>query len=155
MIHCLSHAEKAGKSGFAIASDASVFLLVPSGEKKIHHYKSSGVLIGKFGDEGPLEGQLLAPIDMTMYKNKLYVLDLFGPQIKVFSSSGKLLNEFGNDLPKDQKPEMRRRIRWARWRELRTGTREVMACLALQPLARNGLRCCRLSAWKTACRSAM
>ncbi len=103
IIQGLSYAGEAGKTGFAVASDASVFLLVPSSEKKIHHFKSSGVLIGRFGEEGPGEGQLLMPVDMVIYKNKLYVLELFGPQIKVFSLSGKPLDEFGKSFPKDQK----------------------------------------------------
>lgn len=115
-LQTVSFADMSGKAGFAVASDASIFLLVPSGEKKIHHYKSGGALIGKFAAEGPLKDQLLAPIDITIYKNKLYVLDLFGPQIKVFSLSGKFLNRFGKDLPKDQKPEkpLMMRIRYSK-----------------------------------------
>ena len=92
-----------GKTGFAIGQDSSVYLLLPSAEKKIHHFKSSGVLIRKFAGEGASDGQLLAPIDMVMYKNKLYVLELFGPQIKVFSASGKMIDSFGKNFPKDQK----------------------------------------------------
>ncbi|MFH1513852.1 MAG: hypothetical protein ABIG42_00145 [bacterium] len=106
IIACLvdtAAASTPGKSGFAIGEDASVYLLLPSAEKKIHHFKSSGVLIRKFADEGPGEGQLLAPIDMMMYKKNLYVLDLFGPQIKVFSASGEMIDAFGKDFPKDQK----------------------------------------------------
>jgi len=126
IIQGVPYAGDTGRTGFAVASDASVFLLVPSSEKKIHHFKSSGVLIGKFGEEGAVEGQLLMPVDMAIYKNKLYILDLFGPQIKVFSLSGKPLDEFGRDFPKDQKlvKPLMMRIRYSK-----TGEKDILYVL--------------------------
>jgi len=99
------------KTAFAVTGDGEVFLMIPSSEKKIHHINQRGVIVNRFGEEGPGEGEILAPIDMLLWKEKLYILDLFGPQIKIFSKEGKPLGTIGKDFPKEQqmsKPFMMR-----------------------------------------------
>jgi hypothetical protein len=95
--------ERDAKTAFAVTSNGDVFLLIPSSEKKIHHIDARGVILGRFGEEGPGENELLAPIDIIYWKNKLYLLDLFGPKIKVFSDKGKLLKVIGDGLEEDRK----------------------------------------------------
>ena len=95
-------AKTEGKTSFAIAPGGEVFLLIPSEEKKIHHFNGKGIPVRRFGGEGPGDGELLAPVDMKYWDGNLYVLDLFGPQIKVFSPGGKQILSFGKNLPMDQ-----------------------------------------------------
>jgi hypothetical protein len=91
-----------GKTGFAVAPDESVFLLLPNKENKIVKYDNKGILLKQFGEEGPGAGQLLVPLDILIHKDRLFVLDKFGPQVKVYSLSGKFQYEFGKKLPTDQ-----------------------------------------------------
>jgi hypothetical protein len=96
-------AKTGGKQSFAVSGDGSVYLLHPSEPDKVWKFDKNSRLIDKFGDEGPASDQLLAPIDMVWFRENLYILDKFGPQVKIFTSGGKFISAFGKDFPDDQR----------------------------------------------------